>query len=218
DPLLSVRELSVAFGTGSRRVLAVDRVSFDIGQGETMALVGESGSGKSVTALSILKLLPYPSPHHPSGSILFKGRDLLPLSEREMRRVRGDDITIVFQEPMTSLNPLHTIEKQIGEILLLHRGLTGAAARRRILEVLTQVGIPDPETRLGSYPHQLSGGQRQRVMIAMALANEPDLLIADEPTTALDVTVHAQILRLLKELQVRLRTARLLITHHLRLL
>jgi microcin C transport system ATP-binding protein len=140
-PLLSIRDLSVAFGTGARQTLAVDRVSFDIGQGETMALVGESGSGKSVTALSILKLLPYPSAHHPSGSITFKGRDLLPLSEREMRRVRGDDITIVFQEPMTSLNPLHTIEKQIGEILLLHRGLTGAAARRRTLEVLTQVGM-----------------------------------------------------------------------------
>ena len=214
-PLLSIRDLSVAFGTGSRQTLAVDRVSFDIGQGETMALVGESGSGKSVTALSILKLLPYPSAHHPSGSITFKGRDLLPLSEREMRRVRGDDITIVFQEPMTSLNPLHTIEKQIGEILLLHRGLTGAAARRRTLEVLTQVGIPEPETRLGSYPHQLSGGQRQRVMIAMALANEPDLLIADEPTTALDVTVQAQIIKLLQDIQKRLGMSLLFITHDL---
>jgi microcin C transport system ATP-binding protein len=214
-PLLSIRDLSVAFGTGARQTLAVDRVSFDIGQGETMALVGESGSGKSVTALSILKLLPYPSAHHPSGSITFKGRDLLPLSEREMRRVRGDDITIVFQEPMTSLNPLHTIEKQIGEILLLHRGLTGAAARRRTLEVLTQVGIPEPETRLGSYPHQLSGGQRQRVMIAMALANEPDLLIADEPTTALDVTVQAQIIKLLQDIQKRLGMSLLFITHDL---
>ena len=214
-PLLSIRDLSVAFGTGSRQTLAVDRVSFDIGQGETMALVGESGSGKSVTALSILKLLPYPSAHHPSGSITFKGRDLLPLPEREMRRVRGDDITIVFQEPMTSLNPLHTIEKQIGEILLLHRGLTGAAARRRTLEVLTQVGIPEPETRLGSYPHQLSGGQRQRVMIAMALANEPDLLIADEPTTALDVTVQAQIIKLLQDIQKRLGMSLLFITHDL---
>jgi microcin C transport system ATP-binding protein len=214
-PLLSVRDLSVAFGTGSRQTLAVDRVSFDIAPGETVALVGESGSGKSVTALSILKLLPYPSAHHPSGSISFKGRDLLPLSEREMRRVRGDDITIVFQEPMTSLNPLHTIETQIGEILLLHRGLTGAAARRRTLEVLTQVGIPDPETRLGSYPHQLSGGQRQRVMIAMALANEPDLLIADEPTTALDVTVQAQIIKLLQDIQKRLGMSLLFITHDL---
>jgi microcin C transport system ATP-binding protein len=215
DPLLSVRDLSVAFGHGERETLAVDRVSFDIGKGETLALVGESGSGKSVTALSILKLLPYPAAHHPSGTISFKGRDLLPLSERAMRRMRGNDITIVFQEPMTSLNPLHTIEKQIGEILLLHRGLTGAAARARTLEVLTQVGIPEPETRLGSYPHQLSGGQRQRVMIAMALANEPDLLIADEPTTALDVTVQAQIIALLRDIQQRLGMSLLFITHDL---
>jgi microcin C transport system ATP-binding protein len=215
EPLLSVRDLSVAFGAGDRTTLAVDRVSFDIGKGETVALVGESGSGKSVTALSILKLLPYPTASHPSGAIAFKGRDLLPLSERDIRRVRGDDITIVFQEPMTSLNPLHTIEKQIAEILLLHRGLTGAPARARILEVLTQVGIPDPQTRLDSYPHQLSGGQRQRVMIAMALANEPDLLIADEPTTALDVTVQAQIIELLKDIQKRLGMSLLFITHDL---
>jgi microcin C transport system ATP-binding protein len=213
--LLSVRDLSVAFRGGGRETLAVDRVSFDIGAGETVALVGESGSGKSVTALSILKLLPYPAAHHPSGNVIFKGRDLLPLREREMRRVRGDDITIVFQEPMTSLNPLHTIEKQIGEILLLHRGLTGEAARARTVEVLSQVGIPDPQSRLGSYPHQLSGGQRQRVMIAMALANEPDLLIADEPTTALDVTVQAQIIALLKDLQKRLGMSLLFITHDL---
>jgi microcin C transport system ATP-binding protein len=214
-PLLSIHDLSVAFGAGARATLAVDRVSFDIGKGETVALVGESGSGKSVTALSILKLLPYPAAHHPSGTITFKGRDLLPLSEREMRQVRGDDITIVFQEPMSSLNPLHTIEKQIGEILLLHRGLTGGAARARTLEVLTQVGIPDPAARLASYPHQLSGGQRQRVMIAMALANEPDLLIADEPTTALDVTVQAQIIALLKEIQKRTGMSLLFITHDL---
>ena len=213
--LLSVRDLSVAFGRGAREVLAVDRVSFDIGKGETVALVGESGSGKSVTALSILKLLPYPPARHPSGAIVFKGKDLLPLSERQMQQVRGDDITIVFQEPMTSLNPLHTIEKQIGEILLLHRGLTGAAARARIVEVLTQVGIPDPQGRLGAYPHQLSGGQRQRVMIAMALANEPDLLIADEPTTALDVTVQAQIIALLKDIRQRLGMSLLFITHDL---
>ncbi len=212
---LSVRDLSIAFKSGGRETLAVDRVSFEIAKGECLALVGESGSGKSATALSILKLLPYPAASHPSGSIMFHGRDLLPLSEREMRQVRGDDITIVFQEPMTSLNPLHTIEKQIGEILLLHRGLTGAAARARTLEVLTQVGIPDPETRLRSYPHQLSGGQRQRVMIAMALANEPDLLIADEPTTALDVTVQAQIIALLKEIQARLKMSLLFITHDL---
>ncbi len=214
-PLLAVRDLSVSFRAGGRETLAVDRVSFDIGSGETVALVGESGSGKSATALSIMKLLPYPAARHPSGSVTFKGRDLLPLAEREMRRVRGDDITIVFQEPMTSLNPLHTIEKQIGEVLLLHRGLAGEAARARIIEVLSQVGIPDPQSRLASYPHQLSGGQRQRVMIAMALANEPDLFIADEPTTALDVTVQAQIVALLKDIQQRLGMSLLFITHDL---
>jgi len=215
EMLLSIRDLSIAFGSGAREFLAVDRVSFDIGKGETVAVVGESGSGKSVTALSVMKLLPYPSAHHPSGSIMFKGRDLLPLSERQMRHVRGNDITIIFQEPMTSLNPLHTIEKQIGEILELHQGVTGRAARARILDLLDQVGIPDPAGRLKSYPHQLSGGQRQRVMIAMALANEPDLLIADEPTTALDVTVQAQILKLLKDIQTRLGMSVLFITHDL---
>ena len=215
EPLLSVRDLSISFRQGGRETLAVDHISFDIAKGECLALVGESGSGKSVTALSILKLLPYPAARHPSGSISFKGHDFVPLTEREMRRVRGADITIVFQEPMTSLNPLHTIEKQIAEILLLHRGLTGDAARARIIEVLTQVGIPDPQSRLGSYPHQLSGGQRQRVMIAMALANEPDLLIADEPTTALDVTVQAQIIALLKDIQQRLGMSLLFITHDL---
>ncbi len=215
EPLLSVKDLSVAFGIGAREILAVDRVSFDIGKGETVALVGESGSGKSVTALSVMKLLPYPAAHHPSGSIAFKGQELLTMAERDIRKVRGNDITIIFQEPMTSLNPLHTIEKQIGEILLLHKGITGKAARARTLELLGQVGIPDPEGRLQSYPHQLSGGQRQRVMIAMALANEPDLLIADEPTTALDVTVQAQILKLLKEIQQRLGMSMLFITHDL---
>src|SRR5687768_5129088 len=215
QPLLSVRDLSVAFGQGDRQLLAVDRISFELKKGETVALVGESGSGKSVTALSVMKLLPYPAASHPSGTIHFKGQELLGLPEREIRHVRGNDITIIFQEPMTSLNPLHTIEKQIGEILDLHRGMSGAAARRRILELLTQVGIPEPETRLGSYPHQLSGGQRQRVMIAMALANEPDLLIADEPTTALDVTVQAQILELLKRLQAQFGMAMLFITHNL---
>src|ERR1700686_5490762 len=153
--VLSVRDLSVAFGRGERAVLAVDRVSFEVDKGETLALVGESGSGKSVTALSIMRLLPYPAASHPSGTILFKGRDLMRLSENEMRRGRGDDITIVFQEPMTSLNPLHTIEKQIGEILLLHGGVTGRVARARTLEVLSQVGIPDPQSRLKSFPHQL---------------------------------------------------------------
>jgi microcin C transport system ATP-binding protein len=214
-PLLSVRDLSVAFRQGDRDMLAVDRVSFDIRKGGTVALVGESGSGKSVTALAVMKLLPYPSASHPSGQIIFKGQDLIPLSEAKMRRVRGADISIVFQEPMTSLNPLHTIEKQIAEILAVHRGITGAAARARVIELLTQVGIPEPEGRLDSFPHQLSGGQRQRVMIALALANEPDLLIADEPTTALDVTVQAQILTLLKDLQARLGMAMLFITHDL---
>jgi microcin C transport system ATP-binding protein len=215
EPLLSIRDLSIAFGSGAREFLAVDRISFDIGKGETVALVGESGSGKSATALSVMKLLPYPAAHHPSGSIMFKGRDVLPLSERKMREVRGNDITIIFQEPMTSLNPLHTIEKQIGEILSLHQDLKGQPARARIVDLLDQVGIPDPAGRLQSYPHQLSGGQRQRVMIAMALANEPDLLIADEPTTALDVTVQAQILKLLKDTQTRLGMSVLFITHDL---
>jgi len=215
DPILSVRDLSIAFGHGSREVLAVDRVSFDIRKGETLALVGESGSGKSITALSVMKLLPYPAAHHPSGSIKFQGRELLTLKEDQIRDVRGNDIAIIFQEPMTSLNPLHTIEKQIREILMLHQGLTGTVARARIIELLGQVGIPDPAGRLGSYPHQLSGGQRQRVMIAMALANEPDLLIADEPTTALDVTVQAQILKLLKDTQTSLGMSMLFITHDL---
>ena len=215
EPLLSIRDLSVAFGLGERQVLAVDKVSFDIAKGETLALVGESGSGKSVTALSVMKLLPYPPAHHPSGSIRFKGQELLPMPENEIRKIRGNDITIVFQEPMTSLNPLHTIEKQLAEILAIHQGMGRTKARERILELLDQVGIPDPKTRLGSYPHQLSGGQRQRVMIAMALANEPDLLIADEPTTALDVTVQAQILQLLKDTQKRLGMSMLFITHDL---
>jgi microcin C transport system ATP-binding protein len=215
DKLLQFKDLSVAFRQGERETLAVDRISFDVAKGETVALVGESGSGKSVTALSVLKLLPYPAAHHPSGSIRFKQQELLHLPEREIRKVRGDDITIIFQEPMTSLNPLHTIERQITEILELHRGIGGPAARARIIELLGQVGIVDPASRLASYPHQLSGGQRQRVMIAMALANEPDLLIADEPTTALDVTVQAQILKLLKELQTRLGMAMLFITHDL---
>ncbi|GLS19023.1 microcin C ABC transporter ATP-binding protein YejF [Labrys miyagiensis] len=214
-PLLDVRDLSVAFSTDGNKVVAVDRVSFSLDKGETLALVGESGSGKSVTALSIVQLLNYPAASHPSGEILFRGQNLLGASEDKMRKVRGADITMVFQEPMTSLNPLHTIERQIGEILDIHQGLSGQKARKRTLELLRQVGIRDPESRLGAFPHQLSGGQRQRVMIAMALANDPDLLIADEPTTALDVTVQAQILKLLKELQARSGMAMLFITHDL---
>ena len=213
--LLSVRDLSVAFRHDGRETLAVDHVSFDMGAGDTLALVGESGSGKSVTALSILKLLPYPAASHPSGRILFKGQDLLAAPEDDMRRVRGDDITMVFQEPMTSLNPLHTVSQQIGEILEVHKGIVGRAARERTLELLDLVGIREARSRLGAYPHQLSGGQRQRVMIAMALANEPDLFIADEPTTALDVTVQAQILTLLADLKRRLNMALLFITHDL---
>ncbi|MCF1483154.1 MULTISPECIES: ABC transporter ATP-binding protein [Rhizobium/Agrobacterium group] len=214
-PLLSVRDLSVAFHQGESQSLAVDHVSFDIAPGEILALVGESGSGKSVSAASILKLLPYPAASHPSGQILFDGRDLLTLSEPALRAVRGNDITMIFQEPMTSLNPLHSIEQQIGEILELHQSLTGDAARKRTLELLLQVGIREPEKRLSAFPHELSGGQRQRVMIAMALANRPKLLVADEPTTALDVTVQAQILELLAGLKREHGMSMLFITHDL---
>ncbi|MEY9782955.1 ABC transporter ATP-binding protein [Sinorhizobium fredii] len=215
DTLLSVRDLCVAFHQGGDTSVAVDHISFDIRRGETVALVGESGSGKSVSANSILKLLPYPAASHPSGAILFNSKDLLKASDAELRHVRGNDITMIFQEPMTSLNPLHTIEQQIGEILELHQDLKGPAARARTLELLNQVGIREAEKRLGAYPHQLSGGQRQRVMIAMALANRPELLIADEPTTALDVTVQAQILELLKSLKDQHGMSMLFITHDL---
>ena len=215
NTLLEVKDLSVNFVQGGRVTEAVKHVSFSIGKGETLALVGESGSGKSVSALSILRLLPYPAAEHPNGEVFFKGQNLLASDEADLRKVRGNDITIIFQEPMTSLNPLHNIEKQIGEILELHQGLRKEAARVRILELLEQVGIHDAEERLSAYPHQLSGGQRQRVMIAMALANRPDLLIADEPTTALDVTVQAQILKLLKDLQRDYGMAILMITHDL---
>jgi microcin C transport system ATP-binding protein len=214
ETLLDVQDLSVAFRSRERETRAVDRVSFTIRAGETLALVGESGSGKSVTALSILRLLDAGATH-PGGRILFKGRDLLALPERDLRGIRGADITMVFQEPMTSLNPLHTIQRQIGEVLEVHRGLSGRKARARILELLELVGLRDAERRLNAYPHELSGGQRQRVMIAMALACEPDLLVADEPTTALDVTVQAQILTLLADLQKRLGMAMLFITHDL---
>ena len=215
NALLDVRDLSVAFAAGGKEMLAVDRVSFRIGKGETVALVGESGSGKTVSALSILKLLPYPPASHPSGEVWFEGRDLLKISEQQLQSIRGDRISMIFQEPMTSLNPLHTIEKQVGEVLKLHRHMDEASARKRVLELLLKVGVREPEKRLGAYPHQLSGGQRQRVMIAMALANEPDLLVADEPTTALDVTIQAQILELLRQLQREMGMAMLLITHDL---
>ncbi len=244
-PLLSIENLSVAFGTSE----VVHDISFTVEKGETVALVGESGSGKSVTALSILRLLPYPHASHPSGKIIFDDKVILncvmpaqagiqvdtnptksltPLDSRlrgsdtlikiaPIQTLRGNRIAMVFQEPMTSLNPLHTIEKQINEVLFLHKGLSKDQARARTLELLRLVALPDPEKRLSAYPHELSGGQRQRVMIAMALANDPDLLIADEPTTALDVTIQAQILDLLKELQAKLGMALLLITHDLNL-
>jgi microcin C transport system ATP-binding protein len=215
EMLLDVKDLSVAFKQSGKEFLAVDHVSFAVNKGETLALVGESGSGKSVSALSILKLLQYPAASHPSGQILFKGQDLLDANEADLRQVRGRNVTMIFQEPMTSLNPLHNIEKQIGEILEIHQGIKGQVARKQIVELLEKVGIRDAASRLDAYPHQLSGGQRQRVMIAMALANKPDLLIADEPTTALDVTVQAQILKLLKDLQKEFGMALLLITHDL---
>ena len=214
-PLLAVRDLSIAFHQGGRETLAVDRVSFTLEKGRTLALVGESGSGKSITALSIVKLLGATSATYPSGEVFFKGVDLLKADAPTLRAVRGNEITMVFQEPMTSLNPLHSIEKQVGEILVLHGARGADTIRARVIELLSEVGIPDPATRLSAYPHQLSGGQRQRVMLAMALANRPDLFIADEPTTALDVTVQAQILKLLKELQGKLGMAMLFITHDL---
>jgi microcin C transport system ATP-binding protein len=213
--LLEVKDLSVNFKVEGGTLEAVRGVSFGIEKGETVALVGESGSGKSVTALSILQLLPYPKAWHPSGSIRLDGREVIGADEPTLREVRGDRVGIIFQEPMTSLNPLHTIERQIGETLMLHRGMSKSEARARALELLHLVRLQEAKERLGAYPHQLSGGQRQRVMIAMALANEPDLLIADEPTTALDVTIQAQILKLLRDLQQRLGMAMLLITHDL---
>jgi microcin C transport system ATP-binding protein len=212
EPLLDVRNLSVFFRQGERETVAVDGVSFSLQRSRTLALVGESGSGKSVTALSVVQLLGFSG--HASGQVLFQGEDMLAASEARLREIRGAKITMVFQEPMTSLNPLHTIERQIGEIIELH-GKPGADIRKSVIDLLNEVGIRDPESRLRAYPHQLSGGQRQRVMIAMALANRPELLIADEPTTALDVTVQAQILKLLKEEQQRMGMALLFITHDL---
>ncbi len=215
EPLLDVKDLSVSFSSGGRTIEAVRNVSFHIHKGEILALVGESGSGKSVSALSVLRLLPYPAASHPSGEILFDGENLMEANEKQLRQVRGNRISMIFQEPMNALNPLHKVERQIGEILQIHKGLTAEDAHSETLELLKKVGIQDPEQKMKSYPHQLSGGQRQRVIIAMALANRPDLLIADEPTTALDVTVQAQILELLKELQKEFGMAVLFITHDL---
>lgn len=212
--LVDVKNLSVEFGEGASAARVVKGVSFNIAKGETVALVGESGSGKTVSALSILKLLPA-SASHPTGEIWFDGKDLLKCGEQTMRGIRGEKISIVFQEPMTTLNPLHTIEKQVGEIIRLHHNVPDSDIRTRVIDLLTKVGIRDPEKRLDSYPHQLSGGQRQRVIIATALANEPGMLIADEPTTALDVTIQAQILELLAKLQKEMGMAMLLITHDL---
>jgi microcin C transport system ATP-binding protein len=214
-PLLSLRDLDVTFAVPGGVVEAVKGASFDLDRGETLALVGESGSGKSVTALSILQLLPEAGSYGRSSSIRLEGHELVRAPEAMLRDVRGNRIAMVFQEPMTSLNPLHTIEKQLTETLFLHKHMRGAQARARAVELLRLVGLAEAEKRLDAYPHQLSGGQRQRVMIAMALANEPDILIADEPTTALDVTVQAQILKLLKSLQARFGMALLLITHDL---
>ena len=213
EPLVRIDNLSISFNAGRNRV--VRDVSFDVPRNQVVALVGESGSGKSVTALSILRLLDERAASYPSGRIEFEGENLLECDERRLRQIRGDRVGMIFQEPMTSLNPLHTVAKQIGETLFLHKGLKGERARSRTIELLELVGIPNASERLNSFPHQLSGGQKQRVMIAMALANEPDLLIADEPTTALDVTVQKQVLELLKSLQGRLGMAVLLITHDL---
>ncbi len=217
EQLLSIEDLSVEFISGENVQRAVNNISFSINKGETLALVGESGSGKSVTAHSILRLLPYPLARHPSGKIIYQGKDLLAAAPEYLRKVRGNRIAMIFQEPMSSLNPLHTIEKQINEILILHKGMNAKQASVRTLELLTLVEIPNPAQRMNSYPHELSGGQRQRVMIAMALANEPELLIADEPTTALDVTVQQTILELLSDLQERLGMSILLISHDLNL-
>lgn len=213
--LLDVKNLSVDFHVAGKTMHAVKNVSFHINQGETMALVGESGSGKSVTALSILKLLPYPMAHHPSGQILWQGKDLIQVPEPQMQSMRGNAISMIFQEPMTALNPLHSVERQISEVLFVHKHMSRDQARARVAELLDLVELEGLRDRLDAYPHQLSGGQRQRVMIAMALANEPQLLIADEPTTALDVTIQKEILELLKNLQQKMQMAMLLISHDL---
>nr|MDP9020411.1 ABC transporter ATP-binding protein [Actinomycetota bacterium] len=215
EALLSVRGLRTFFHTDAGVVKAVDGVSFDIRRGEVLALVGESGSGKSVTAMSILGLVPGPSGRIESGQVLWKGRDLVGLSERDLRQVRGGEIAVVFQDPMSSLNPVHTVGRQVAEMVRLHRRVSKKEAWARAVEVLDLVGLPQAERRARSYPHEFSGGMRQRVMIAMAVACEPGLLIADEPTTALDVTIQAQVLEVLQEIQERTRSAILLITHDL---
>ena len=214
-PLLSVRNLTTVFATGKGTVKAVDDVSFDLGQGEVLCIVGESGSGKSVTALSILGLLPQPPGRVAGGNVLFDGSDLLMLPDSKMEKIRGGEISMIFQEPMTSLNPVFSVGDQIMETIRVHEKLGPKALRERAIEMLTKVGIPSPERRIDDYPHQLSGGMRQRVMIAMALACSPKLLLADEPTTALDVTIQAQILDLLRGLQEEMRMAVILITHNM---
>lgn len=214
-PLLKVENLSVSFKSENRIIPAVDNISFSLDKGQLLGVVGESGSGKSVSALSIMQLLPYPQAFHPSGKILFEGQDLVQMSDKQMKKIRGNKISMIFQEPMTSLNPLHTIEKQISEVLFVHRGMSKNQAREECLRLLDMVGLGELKDRLAAFPHELSGGQRQRVMIAMALANEPEILIADEPTTALDVTVQEQILKLLKDLQKKYGMAIILISHDL---
>ena len=215
EALLSVANLVTEFDTDEGRVRAVDDVSFDLNPGETLGIVGESGCGKSVTALSIMRLLPQPAGHVVSGSVLLRGEELTQASLKRMEKVRGNSIGMVFQEPMTALNPVHTVGRQLTEVLLLHKDISKDEATRQAVEMLDKVGIPSPDLRMGEFPHQLSGGMRQRVVIAMALACKPSILIADEPTTALDVTIQAQILELIKELQNDMGMAVILITHDL---
>lgn len=215
ESILSVRDLRTHFKTDDGIVKAVDGISFDLEAGETLGIVGESGSGKSVTSLSVLRLIPEPPGFYPTGQIRFNGVDLLRASAAQMRALRGHEISMIFQDPMTSLNPYLTVERQLTEVLELHKGMSRQTARTKSIEMLERVGLPDPAARIGNYPHQFSGGMRQRVMIAMALLCEPKLLIADEPTTALDVTIQAQILELIRELQRDFGTSVVLITHDL---
>ncbi|MDP2285901.1 MAG: ABC transporter ATP-binding protein, partial [Pseudohongiella sp.] len=215
DPILQIKSLITEFETDEGRVRAVDDVTFSVNAGETLGIVGESGCGKSVTAQSIMRLLPQPMGQIVGGQILFQGQDLVSMTLEQMHKIRGAKIGMVFQEPMTALNPVHTIGRQLAEVMLLHKKITKQEALRLSVEMLDKVGIPSPDIRMGEYPHQLSGGMRQRVVIAMALACQPQLLIADEPTTALDVTIQAQILELIAELQRDMGMAVILITHDL---